>query len=79
MMPRSWQRPRPMAKSFQMPPRLSAHQIGEDSDSDVPLGQKLAKQKQKIEKSAEKEAKQIRKEEKKVAEKAPKKAVPAKE
>ncbi len=61
-----------------MPPRLSAHQIGEDSDSDVPLGQKLAKQKQKIEKSAEKEAKQIRKEEKQEAEKAPKKAAPAK-
>ena len=64
----------------QMPPRLSAHQIGEDSDSDVPLRQKLAKQKQEIEKAAEKEAKQIRKEEKQEAEKAPKpkKAVPAK-
>ncbi|KAJ9615263.1 DNA topoisomerase 1 [Cladophialophora chaetospira] len=61
-----------------MPPRLSAHQIGEESDSDVPLGQKLAKQKQKIEKAAEKEAKQIRKEEKKEADKAPKKAPSAK-
>jgi DNA topoisomerase I len=61
-----------------MPPRLSANQIGEDSDSDVPLGQKLAKQKQKIEKAAEKEAKQIRKEEKQEADKTAKKAVPAK-
>ncbi|EXJ56442.1 DNA topoisomerase I [Cladophialophora yegresii CBS 114405] len=65
-------------KVVKMPPRLSAHQIGEDSDSDVPLGQKLAKQKQKIEKAAEKEAKQIRKEEKQESAKAPKKAVPAK-
>ncbi|ETI26543.1 hypothetical protein G647_03320 [Cladophialophora carrionii CBS 160.54] len=65
-------------KVVKMPPRLSAHQIGEDSDSDVPLGQKLAKQKQKIEKAAEKEAKQIRKEEKQESAKAPKKAVSAK-
>ncbi|OAG40058.1 hypothetical protein AYO21_05739 [Fonsecaea monophora] len=64
-------------KVVQKPPRVSAHQIGEESDSDVPLGQKLAKQKQKIEKAAEKEAKQIRKEEKETG-KAPKKAVPAK-
>lgn len=60
-------------KVVKMPPRLSAHQIGEDSDSDVPLGQKLAKQKQKIEKAAEKEAKQIRKEEKKTVPKRAKK------
>lgn len=65
-------------KVAQMPPRLSAHQIGEDSDSDVPVAQKLAKQKQQIEKAAEKEAKQIRREEKKEADKAPKKAPPAK-
>ncbi|OAP57182.1 hypothetical protein AYL99_07920 [Fonsecaea erecta] len=65
-------------KVVQKPPRVSAHQIGEDSDSDVPLGQKLAKQKQMIEKAAEKEAKQIRKEEKKEAAKAPKKSAPAK-
>ena len=67
-------------KVVQLPPRVSAHQIGEESDSDVPLGQKLAKQKQEIEKAAEKEAKQIRKEEKQEAEKIPKpkKAVPAK-
>ena len=63
---------------LKMPPRLSAHQIGEDSDSDVPVAQKLAKQKQQIEKAAEKEAKQIRNDEKKGTEKAPKKAVPAK-
>lgn len=60
------------------PPRATAAQIGESSDSDEPLGKKLAKQKQKIEKAAEKEAKQIRKDEKKEADKAPKKAVPAK-
>ncbi|KIW92412.1 uncharacterized protein Z519_07396 [Cladophialophora bantiana CBS 173.52] len=69
-------KPRANGKVVQKPPRASAHQIGEESDSDVPLGQKLAKQKQKIEKVAEKEAKQIRREED--AAKAPKKAVPAK-
>ncbi|EXJ74569.1 DNA topoisomerase I [Cladophialophora psammophila CBS 110553] len=71
-------KPRANGKVVQKPPRASAHQIGEESDSDVPLGQKLAKQKQKIEKAAEKEAKQIRREEKKDAAKAPKKAVAAK-
>ncbi|KIX93162.1 uncharacterized protein Z520_11219 [Fonsecaea multimorphosa CBS 102226] len=65
-------------KVVQKPPRVSAHQIGEESDSDVPLGQKLAKQKQKIEKAAEKEAKQIRREEKKEAGKAVRRPVPAK-
>lgn len=64
------------------PPRASAAQIGEDSDSDVPLGMKLAKEKQKIEKAAEKEAKQIRKDDKKDprrdADKGPKKAAPVK-
>ncbi|KIW50805.1 hypothetical protein PV05_09592 [Exophiala xenobiotica] len=66
-------------KSVQKPPRASAAQIGESSDSDVPLGKKLAKEKQKIEKAAEKEAKQIRsKEVKKEADKPTKKATPAK-
>src|ERR1700753_26811 len=65
-------------KVVKMPPRVSAHQIGEDSDSDVPIVQKLSKQKQQIEKAAEKEARQIRKDEKKETDKASKKAVPAK-
>jgi hypothetical protein len=60
------------------PPRASAAQIGETSDSDVPLNQKLVKQKQKIEKAAEKEAKQIRKDEKNEASKPSKKAAPPK-
>ncbi|KAK5056628.1 hypothetical protein LTR84_012160 [Exophiala bonariae] len=58
------------------PPRASAAQIGETSDSDVPLNQKLVKQKQKIEKAAENEAKQIRKDEKKEATKPSKKVAP---
>ncbi|KAJ9495095.1 DNA topoisomerase 1 [Exophiala xenobiotica] len=66
-------------KSVQKPPRASAAQIGESSDSDIPLGKKLVKEKQKIEKAAEKEAKQIRtKEQKKEADKPTKKAIPAK-
>ncbi|KAK5459392.1 DNA topoisomerase 1 [Exophiala xenobiotica] len=66
-------------KSVQKPPRATAAQIGESSDSDVPLGKKLVKEKQKIEKAAEKEAKQIRaKEQKKEADKPTKKATPAK-
>lgn len=55
------------------PPRASNAQIGEESDSDVPLQQKLVKEKQKIEKRAEEEAKQIRKDDKKAAEKSVKK------
>ncbi|EHY59729.1 DNA topoisomerase 1 [Exophiala dermatitidis] len=66
-------------KTVTNPPRVKASQIGESSDSDVPLGKKLAKQKQNIEKAAEKEAKQIRKDEKKEADKSKaKKAAPAK-
>ncbi|OCK87585.1 topoisomerase I [Cenococcum geophilum 1.58] len=57
-------RPRPAAKK---PPKATAAQIGESSDSDTPLGAKLAKEKAQIEKAAEKEAKAIRKEEKKAA------------
>ncbi|KIX01350.1 uncharacterized protein Z518_09075 [Rhinocladiella mackenziei CBS 650.93] len=58
------------------PPRASAAQIGESSDSDVPLQKKLAKQKQKIEKVAEKQAQEIRREGKKEAGKPAKKATP---
>ena len=65
-------------KVIAKPPRASAAQIGETSDSDVPLNQKLVKQKQKIEKAAEKEAKQIRKDERTEARKPSKKAAPAK-
>jgi len=54
------------------PPRASNAQIGESSDSDAPIGKKLAVKKQQIEKQAEKEAVAIRKEEKKA------KAAPAK-
>lgn len=49
------------------PPRATHAQIGESSDSDVPIGKKLATEKSKIEKKAEKEAKSIRAKEKKVA------------
>jgi DNA topoisomerase-1 len=41
-------------------PKASADQIGESSDSDVPLSTKLVKKKEDIEKAAEKEAKAIR-------------------
>ena len=43
------------------PPEVSSAQIGEESDSDVPLKTKLVKEKQDIEKAAEKEAKRIEK------------------
>lgn len=46
------------------PPKINSAAVGEDDDSDTPLGTKLAKQKATIEKRAEKEAKAIRKEEK---------------
>ena len=46
------------------PPKATAAQIGDSSDSDVPLTTKLVKQKKKIEKAAEKAAQAIRKEEK---------------
>ena len=55
---------RSKASSARKPPRASDAQIGEDSDADQPLVQKLAAEKQKIEKRADKEAKAIRKEEK---------------
>lgn len=66
-------------KAVTKPPRATAAQIGESSDSDVPLSKKLAKEKQKIEQAAEKEAKTIRnKEQEKEAEKPTKKAATAK-
>jgi DNA topoisomerase-1 len=46
------------------PPKINKASVGEDDDSDTPLGAKLAKTKATIEKRAEKEAKAIRKEEK---------------
>jgi DNA topoisomerase-1 len=45
-------------------PKASAEQIGEDSDSDIPLTTKLVKKKEAIEKAAAKEAKAIRTKEK---------------
>ena len=52
-------------KVAKKPPRASDAQIGDSSDSDAPLGKKLANEKQKIERAAEKEAVAIRKDEKK--------------
>ena len=52
--------------NVQKPPRASFQQIGE-SDSDEPLGQKLAAEKAKIEKKAEKQAATINKNEKKAS------------
>jgi DNA topoisomerase-1 len=45
----------PLAKKAG-PIRATAHQIGEESDDDVPLGQKLQKEKAEIQKAAAKEA-----------------------
>ncbi|KAF2200199.1 hypothetical protein GQ43DRAFT_84080 [Delitschia confertaspora ATCC 74209] len=47
------------------PPKATAAQIGESSDSDTPLTAKLIKEKKVIEKAAEKEARTIRNQEKK--------------
>ncbi|KAF2874964.1 DNA topoisomerase 1 [Massariosphaeria phaeospora] len=54
------------------PPKATAAQIGESSDSDTPLNAKLVKQKEIIEKAAEKEAKSIRNKEKTAAKRKPK-------
>lgn len=51
------------ATALKKPPKISSADVGESDDSDVPLGKKLAKEKQQIEKIAEKEAKAIRREE----------------
>ncbi|KAF3046480.1 DNA topoisomerase 1 [Didymella heteroderae] len=53
-------------------PKASAEQIGEDSDSDVPLTTKLVKKKEAIEKAAAKEAKAIRSKEKAAPKRKPK-------
>lgn len=54
----------PLVKKTSLPIQATAQQIGEESDDDVPLGQKLQKEKAQIEKRAEKEARALRKEEK---------------
>lgn len=53
-------------------PKASAEQIGESSDSDVPLTTKLVKKKESIEKAAAKEAKAIRTKEKAAPKRKPK-------
>ena len=50
-----------------LPPKAAAQQIGESSDSDIPLNTKLVKKKESIEKAAAKEAKAIRAKEKSTA------------
>jgi DNA topoisomerase-1 len=50
----------PLAKKT-VPIRATAHQIGEESDDDIPLGQKLQKEKAEIQKAAAKEAPAARK------------------
>jgi DNA topoisomerase-1 len=55
-------RSRPVGKK---PPKATAAQIGESSDSDTPLGVKLVKEKEKIQKAAAKEGKAIIRDEKK--------------
>ncbi|KAF2442179.1 DNA topoisomerase 1 [Karstenula rhodostoma CBS 690.94] len=54
------------------PPKATAAQIGESSDSDTPLNAKLIKQKEKIEQAAVKEAKTIRNKEKAAPKRKPK-------
>ena len=69
----SLHKPRAAAKSdsddepllSKRPPRARAAQVGDSSDSDAPIEQKLAAEKDKIQKKAAKEAVAIRKEEKK--------------
>ena len=51
-------------KKIVKPIKVTAAQIGMESDDDIPLGQKLQKEKEQIEKKAEKAAKAIRQEEK---------------
>lgn len=64
----------PLART-RKPPKIKPADVGESSDSDVPLGAKLASEKKKIEQAAEKEARAIRASEKK----APVKRKPKKE
>ncbi|KAK7725962.1 DNA topoisomerase 1 [Botryosphaeria dothidea] len=65
----------PLARTARKPPRVKASDVGLSSDSDEPLGAKLASEKKRIEHQAEKEAKAIRASEKK----APVKRKPKKE
>ncbi|KAJ9307352.1 hypothetical protein DTO217A2_3231 [Paecilomyces variotii] len=60
----------PLAANGRKLPKASETAIGDESDSDVPIGKKLANEKAKIEKEAEKEAKAIRKDEAAAAKKA---------
>lgn len=64
-----------MKRNQRKPPKATAEQIGEDSDSDVPLNKKLQQKKAAIEKTAAKTAQNIRSEAKKPA---AKKAAPKK-
>lgn len=52
------------ATILKKPPKINPAALGEDDDSDTPLGTKLARTKANIEKRAEKDAKAIRNEEK---------------
>ncbi|KAF2266053.1 DNA topoisomerase 1 [Lojkania enalia] len=72
---RTFQKPKPSMKDSdselsdvplktRKPPKASAAQIGEESDSDTPLNTRLVKEKQAIERAAEKTAKAIRNKEK---------------
>ena len=65
-------------KIAKKPPRASDAQIGESSDSEAPIGKKLAVKKQQIEKQAEKEAVAIRKQENKATAASAKKKTKAK-
>ncbi|KAK5134345.1 hypothetical protein LTR08_006525 [Meristemomyces frigidus] len=54
----------PLVKKVVKPVKASASQIGEESDDDVPLGQKLQEEKAVIEKKAAKEAQALRRQDK---------------
>ncbi|KAK0355184.1 DNA topoisomerase 1 [Friedmanniomyces endolithicus] len=51
-------------KKVVKPPKVTAAMVGEESDDDVPIGQKLQQEKEKIEKKAAKEAKALRRKDK---------------
>ncbi|KAK0932437.1 DNA topoisomerase 1 [Friedmanniomyces endolithicus] len=51
-------------KKVVKPPKVTAAMVGEESDDDVPIGQKLQLEKEKIEKKAAKEAKALRRKDK---------------
>lgn len=54
----------PLKKKVVKPPKVTAAQIGESEDDEMPLEQKLQKEKEKLEEKANKEAKKLRREEK---------------